>query len=112
MKDDPLFFSRPLYSLETIWLKDGIPVENAGISYQLNDTWNRTLSLYNANLTHTGKYTCNVKLRNSIYPSEEAEAQVTVLGKSSAFSRSMTNHLVPIRTDSKTCRLTYLMVGT
>lgn len=71
--------ARPLYSLETVWLKDSIPVENAGISYQLNDPWNRTLSLYNANLTHTGKYTCNVKLRNALFPSVEAEAQVTVL---------------------------------
>lgn len=60
-------------------------MENAGIPYHLNDPWNRTLSLYNANLTHTGKYTCNVKLRNSIYPSVEAEAQVTVLGESSEY---------------------------
>lgn len=68
---------RPLYSLETLWYKDGIPIENTGISFNLNDPWNRTLSLLSANLTYTGKYKCVVSLRNVTV---ESEAQVTVLG--------------------------------
>lgn len=52
-------------------------MDNTGITYHSNDPWNRTLSLFNANLTFTGKYKCVVSLRNVTV---EAEAQVTVLG--------------------------------
>lgn len=62
-------------------MKDGIPIENTGIVYNLNDPWNRTLSLVNANLTHTGRYTCQARLRSGGFPTVEAEAKVTVLGK-------------------------------
>lgn len=71
------FIVRPLYVLETLWYKDGIPIDNTGITYHSHDPWNRTLSLFNANLTFTGKYKCVVSLRNVTV---EAEAQVTVLG--------------------------------
>lgn len=62
-------------------MKDGIPIENTGISYSLNDPWNRTLSLVSANLTHTGKYTCQARLRSGGFPTVSADAQVTVLGE-------------------------------
>ncbi|XP_054261356.1 protein sidekick-like [Macrosteles quadrilineatus] len=71
--------ARPLHELETLWLKDGIPVENTGINHNLNDPWNRTLSLVSANLTHTGRYTCQARLRSGGFPAVEATAQVTVL---------------------------------
>ncbi|XP_026688281.1 protein sidekick-like, partial [Diaphorina citri] len=44
---------RPLHEVVTLWLKDGVPIENTAISYNLDDPWNRTLSLLSANLTHT-----------------------------------------------------------
>jgi len=37
--------ARPLHELETLWLKDGIAVETAGVRHNLNDPWNRTLAL-------------------------------------------------------------------
>ena len=75
-----LFYFRPLHELETLWLKDGIPVENTGIGYNLNDPWNRTLSLLSANLTHTGKYTCQARLRTGGFPTVSADANIVVLG--------------------------------
>lgn len=57
--------ARPLYQLETLWMKDGVLIENSGVQYTLNDPWNRTLALLNANLTHTGQYSCHVRLRSS-----------------------------------------------
>nr|XP_018910641.1 PREDICTED: protein sidekick isoform X1 [Bemisia tabaci] len=69
----------PLHELETLWFKDGIPVENTAIAYNFNDPWNRTLSLLSANLTHTGKYTCQVGLRSGGYPTVSADANVVVL---------------------------------
>lgn len=74
-------FFRPLHELETLWFKDGIPVENTAIAYNFNDPWNRTLSLLSANLTHTGKYTCQVGLRSGGYPTVSADANVVVLGR-------------------------------
>uniref|UniRef100_A0A8D9DVI9 Protein sidekick n=2 Tax=Cacopsylla melanoneura TaxID=428564 RepID=A0A8D9DVI9_9HEMI len=71
--------ARPLHEVVTVWLKDGIPLENTAISYNLNDPWNRTLSLLSANLTHTGKYTCQVHLRSGGFPVIEATANVIVL---------------------------------
>jgi hypothetical protein len=76
---------RPLHELETLWLKDGIPVENTGINYNLNDPWNRTLSLVSANLTHTGRYTCQARLRSGGFNQVEASAHVTVLGTLKTF---------------------------
>jgi len=67
--------------LEMLWLKDNILIENAGISYTFNDAWNRTLSLVGANLTHTGQYTCQVRLRSGGFPTVSANATVTVLGE-------------------------------
>jgi hypothetical protein len=74
-------YIRPLHELEMLWLKDGILIENSGISYTFNDAWNRTLSLVSANLTHTGQYTCQVKLRTGGFPTVTASATVTVLGE-------------------------------
>lgn len=71
--------ARPLHELETLWLKDGIPVENTGIAFNLNDPWNRTLSLLSANLTHTGKYTCQARLRSGGFPTVSADANIAVL---------------------------------
>lgn len=70
--------ARPLHELETLWLKDGILIENAGISHTLDDPWNRTLALLSANLTHTGEYTCQVRLRSGGFPMVTSTAQVTV----------------------------------
>ena len=72
---------RPLHELEMLWLKDDILIENSGISYTFNDAWNRTLSLVSANLTHTGQYTCQVRLRSGGFPTVTASATVTVLGE-------------------------------
>ena len=72
---------RPLHELEMRWLKDDILIENSGISYNFKDAWNRTLSLVSANLTHTGQYTCQVRLRTGGFPTVSASATVTVLGE-------------------------------
>ncbi|KAL0272261.1 UNVERIFIED_CONTAM: hypothetical protein PYX00_005306 [Menopon gallinae] len=75
--------ARPLHELETLWLKDNILIENSGIAYQFNDPWNKTLSLLSVNLTHTGKYTCQVRLRTGGYPTVTASANVVVWEKPS-----------------------------
>ncbi|XP_050310715.1 protein sidekick isoform X2 [Anthonomus grandis grandis] len=71
----------PLHELETLWYKDGIPIESAGISYSANDIWNRSLALSFINSTHTGLYECNVQLKSGGYPTVKAAAQVVVLEK-------------------------------
>ncbi|XP_066157107.1 protein sidekick isoform X3 [Euwallacea fornicatus] len=73
--------ARPLYELETLWFKDGIPIESAGISFSLNDIWNRSLALVSINTTHSGVYECNVNLRSGGFPPVKAVAQVIVLEK-------------------------------
>ncbi|KAJ9598493.1 hypothetical protein L9F63_010813, partial [Diploptera punctata] len=75
--------ARPLHELELVWLKDGILVENSGISSDFKDPWNRTLSLVSANLTHTGQYTCQVRLKTGGFPTVTASAMVNVLEKPS-----------------------------
>lgn len=70
-----------MYELETIWYKDGIIIENTGISYTFSDPWNRTLSLVSANLTHTGQYTCTAALKTGGFSPVSATANVIVLGK-------------------------------
>ncbi|XP_059483916.1 protein sidekick [Neocloeon triangulifer] len=76
--------SRYLHELSTIWLKDGIPLENAGIQFSLNDVWNRTLSLLNIEPGHGGQYVCKAMLRSNRgnQPIEvEASATISVLEK-------------------------------
>ncbi|CAG9783717.1 unnamed protein product [Diatraea saccharalis] len=73
--------ARPLHELETLWFKDGIMIDLAGITFDLNDQWNRTLSLISANLTHTGKYTCQARLRTGGFATVTASAMVTVYEK-------------------------------
>ncbi|ODM95509.1 Protein sidekick [Orchesella cincta] len=73
--------ARPLHDLETIWLKDGVPVETAGVPTSFNDLWNRTLSLLKVDSSHSGEYTCQARLRNSIYPIQSATSRVSVLEK-------------------------------
>lgn len=70
--------ARPLHELETLWLKDGILVDNSGISHALDDPWNRTLTLLSANMTHTGEYTCQVRLRSGGFPTVTSSATVIV----------------------------------
>lgn len=84
--------ARPLHELETLWLKDGILIENAGVSYTLNDPWNRTLALLTANLTHTGEYECQVRLRSGGFPTVTSTANVTVLEPPTFF--------VPLRSET------------
>ncbi|XP_055523090.1 protein sidekick isoform X5 [Wyeomyia smithii] len=84
--------ARPLHELETIWLKDGIPVENAGIQYTHTDPWNRTLALLYVNLTHTGQYTCQVQMRTGGHPTVHSVATVTVQEPPSFFT--------PLRTET------------
>lgn len=71
--------ARPLHELETLWFKDGISIDNSGILYTLNDPWNRTLTLLSVNLTHTGEYSCTVKLRSGGFPTVTSTAVITVL---------------------------------
>ncbi|XP_032597184.2 protein sidekick [Drosophila grimshawi] len=71
--------ARPLHELETIWLKDGVAVENAGIMHTLNDQWNRTLALLQANSSHSGEYSCQVRLRSGGYQTVTATARVQIL---------------------------------
>lgn len=71
--------ARPLHELETLWLKDGIPIDNAGVAYNLNDPWNRTLALLSVNMTHSGEYSCQVRLRSGGYKTETATAKVDIL---------------------------------
>lgn len=75
--------ARPLHELETLWLKDGIPIENSGVLYNLNNPWNRTLSLLEANMTHTGVYSCAVRLRSGGADTITASASVVVQEKPS-----------------------------
>ncbi|XP_034123900.1 protein sidekick isoform X7 [Drosophila guanche] len=71
--------ARPLHELETIWLKDGLAVDTAGVRHTLNDPWNRTLALLQANSSHSGEYTCRVRLRSGGYPTVTASARVQIL---------------------------------
>ncbi|KAL0893857.1 hypothetical protein ABMA27_013972 [Loxostege sticticalis] len=73
--------ARPLHELETLWFKDGIMIDLAGITFDLNDQWNRTLSLISANLTHTGQYTCQARLRTGGFATVTASAMVTIYEK-------------------------------
>lgn len=84
--------ARPLHELETLWLKDGILIENTGISHTLDDPWNRTLALLSANLTHTGQYTCQVRLRTGGFPTVTSTANVIVQEPPTFFS--------PLRTET------------
>ncbi|XP_020295533.1 protein sidekick isoform X2 [Pseudomyrmex gracilis] len=73
--------ARSLHELRTLWMKDGIPIENSRISYSFNDSWNRTLALISANITYTGIYSCHVDLRSGGYPTVNASAKVVVYEK-------------------------------
>lgn len=84
--------ARPLHELETLWMKDGLLIENAGISYTLNDPWNRTLALLHANLTHNGEYTCQVRLRSGGFPTVTSTAIISVL--------EMPTFFTPLRTET------------
>lgn len=85
--------ARPLHELETLWLKDGILIENTGIAHTLDDPWNRTLTLLTANLTHTGQYTCQVRLRSGGFPTVTSTATVTVQEPPTFFSSLRTETL-------------------
>ncbi|XP_018319090.1 protein sidekick isoform X2 [Agrilus planipennis] len=85
--------ARPLHALETLWFKDGILIENSGISYTLNDLWNRSLTLVSANLSHTGIYECQVNLRSGGFPTVTAAANVVVLEKPKFVSNTRTETL-------------------
>lgn len=75
--------ARPLHLLETLWFKDGIAIEVSGVNYAFSDPWNLTLSLVGANLTHTGLYSCQARLRNGEFKALTAMASVVVLEKPS-----------------------------
>jgi protein sidekick len=72
--------ARPLLEMELVWLKDGKPLEEAGIGFSFNDLWNRTLSLLQADSTYEGTYSCEVRMRTG-GPTMTKEAKVTVIGK-------------------------------
>lgn len=71
--------ARPLHQLETIWLKDGLAIESADISHTINDPWNRSLALLAVNLTHSGDYTCQVRLRSGGYKTLTSTTRVQIL---------------------------------
>lgn len=73
--------ARPLHELETLWFKDGILIDLAGITYDLNDPWNRTLGLISANLTHTGQYTCQARLKTGGFATVIESATISVYEK-------------------------------
>ncbi|KAM7347893.1 sidekick cell adhesion molecule isoform 5-T5 [Cochliomyia hominivorax] len=79
--------ARPLHELETLWFKDGIPIENAEIAHTLNDPWNRSLALLSVNLTHSGEYTCQVRLRSGGYKILTSTAKVEILEPPSFFTQ-------------------------
>ncbi|XP_055601340.1 protein sidekick isoform X2 [Uranotaenia lowii] len=85
--------ARPLHELETIWLKDGIPIDNSGVAYAHTDPWNRTLALLYVNLTHTGQYTCQVQMRTGGHPVVHSVASVTVQEPPSFFTPFRTETL-------------------
>ncbi|CAG9096606.1 unnamed protein product [Plutella xylostella] len=80
--------ARPLHELETLWFKDGLLIDLAGVTYDLNDPWNRTLGLISANLTHSGQYSCQARLRTGGFATVSASATVTVYEKP-AFQTSL-----------------------
>lgn len=84
--------ARSLHDLETIWMKDGLPIENAGILYTFNDIWNRTLALLSLNLTHSGQYTCQVRMRSGGFETVTSTASVIVQETPSFFT--------PLRTET------------
>lgn len=71
--------ARPLYQLETLWMKDGVLIEHSGVQFTLNDPWNRTLALLNANLTHSGQYGCHVRLKSGNYENVVSMATIRVM---------------------------------
>ncbi|XP_030377973.1 protein sidekick [Scaptodrosophila lebanonensis] len=71
--------ARPLHELETLWLKDGLAIKDAGVSHMLNDPWNRTLTLLQVNSSHAGEYECQVRLRSGGYKTVNAKAQVEIV---------------------------------
>ena len=83
--------ARPLHLLSLVWLKDGTPIEQSGISYSFNDLWNRTLSLYSVDFVHDGVYSCEVNMRTG-GPTLSASARVTVLGELPCAIRPINRH--------------------
>lgn len=81
MKNGMYLFCRNLHDVRTIWTKDSIPIEDAGIEFNFKDSWNRTLIFVSKNLTYTGEYACHVSFRDGIYSTLIASANVTVLGE-------------------------------
>uniref|UniRef100_A0A1I8MGF4 Uncharacterized protein n=1 Tax=Musca domestica TaxID=7370 RepID=A0A1I8MGF4_MUSDO len=78
--------ARPLHELETLWFKDGIAIENAEIAHTLNDPWNRSLALLSVNLTHSGEYSCQVRLRSGGFKTLVAKARIEILEPPSFFT--------------------------
>ncbi|XP_059222213.1 protein sidekick isoform X2 [Stomoxys calcitrans] len=78
--------ARPLHELETLWFKDGIPLENAEIAHTLNDPWNRSLALLSVNLTHSGEYACQVRLRSGGHKTLTSKAKIEILEPPSFFT--------------------------
>ncbi len=66
--------------METLWFKDDVAIENSGVGHTFNDPWNRTLSLLNADSSHSGQYTCRVSSKFRPEP-VTASANVTILGE-------------------------------
>ncbi|XP_014211856.1 protein sidekick [Copidosoma floridanum] len=73
--------ARPLENLKTIWTKDDVPIEDARIAYDLEDSYNRTLTLIPNNSTYSGTYACRVIHTRGEYPTIVASADLVVLEK-------------------------------
>ncbi|KAF2352237.1 Immunoglobulin I-set [Trinorchestia longiramus] len=71
--------ARPLYQVETVWRKDGVPIEESGLAFSLVGLWNRTLSLLQVDRRYSGNYSCHVALRGAMAEPVVAAATLTVL---------------------------------
>lgn len=66
-----------------MWKKDGNDIALSGLSPHLFvlSPWNRTITLLNVDVMHTGVYECEVFMRESGTSKIAAAANVTIIGK-------------------------------
>ncbi|XP_015923362.1 protein sidekick isoform X2 [Parasteatoda tepidariorum] len=70
--------ARPLDSVEIVWKKDGLDLALTGLSHLLS-YWNRTVTLLNVGVIHSGIYECEVSMKESSEIKVKASANVSVI---------------------------------